>query len=92
MRGDTYTILPTGEQYVSTLRTLDIGMDKYKTSLMSKALKAVYRCEMPIIDAVKIAEDCVREIFDKDLSCSAINMNYIGKCPICGEDVVKNTC
>lgn len=93
---DVYTILPTGEFLIESLIQMDISMDKYKTSEMGKALKKVFRSEITVEDSVKIATDEISEIFSKKATSiehdkdTGFFGDIIGKCPICGSDVIKN--
>ena len=71
-------------------------MDKYKTSEMGKALKKVYRNEITVDDSVKLAEKEINEVFikkeykiEEDID-NGFYGDYIGKCPICGKDVLRN--
>lgn len=93
---DVYTIQNQGIYLIESLSQMDICMDKYKTSEMGKALKKVFREEITVNDSIKIATDEISEIFknkdhpiekDKD---TGFYGDIIGKCPICGNDVVKN--
>ena len=96
LKKDVYTILPGGIFLIDSLRQMQISMDKYKTSEMGKALKKVYHNEMTIDDSVKLAEKEIGEIFIKksyaleDDIDNGFYGDYIGKCPICGKDVLKS--
>lgn len=96
LKKDVYTILPNGEFLIESLMQMDISMDKYKTSELGKALKKVYRNEITVSDSVKLATDEIKEVFekkevaiekDKDIGFFG---DIIGKCPLCGNDVIKN--
>ncbi len=92
LKKDVYTILPNGEFLIESLIQMEISMDKYKTSELGKALKKVYRSEMSIDDSVSLACNEIREIFalksqDKDTGFFG---DVIGKCPLCGNEVMKN--
>lgn len=50
---DVYTILPHGEYLVESLARMNIGMDKYKTASLGRALKRVYRGEITPWDAAE---------------------------------------
>lgn len=96
LKKDVYTILPNGEFLIESLSHMGISMDKYKTSELGKALKKVYRSEMAIDDSVAIARNEIKEVFaQKDLPLakdidSGFFGDIIGKCPLCGNDVMKN--
>ena len=95
LKKDVYTILPDGEYLIQALARLGITMDKYKTSSLGKALKAVYRSEMTVDGAVNLAKEEITEVFnhasnneDSDNYTGSF-MDIIGTCPLCGKSVVK---
>lgn len=96
LKKDVYYILPKGEFLIESLIQMGISMDKYKTSEMGKALKKVYHDEIKIEDSVEIAKKEIKDIFNKkDVSIEKDTDNgfygdFIGKCPKCGKDVLKN--
>ena len=96
LKKDVYTILPGGEFLIESLLQMDISMDKYKTSEMGKALKKVFRDEMTVDNSVELAQNEIKEVFnkkdvaiekDKDIGFYG---DIVGKCPMCGNDVIKN--
>lgn len=96
LKKDVYTILPGGEFLIESLLQMDISMDKYKTSELGKALKKVFRDEMTVDNSVELAENEIKEVFnkkdvaiekDKDIGFYG---DIVGKCPMCGNDVIKN--
>lgn len=96
LKKDVYTILPGGEFLINSLLQMNISMDKYKTSEMGKALKKVYHNEMTVDDSIKLACKEIQEVFtkketeiekDKDIGFYG---DIVGKCPICGSEVMKN--
>ena len=96
LKKDVYTILPAGEFLINSLMQMEISMDKYKTSEMGKALKKVYRDEMSVQDSVNLACKEIEEVFvkkdvaiEKDTDIGFYG-DVVGKCPMCGNDVVKN--
>lgn len=92
LKKDTYYILPKGEYLIESLKTMNISMDKYKTSELGKALKKVYREEIKIKDAVNLACDEIKEIFDSknNIDDNGFYGDFIGTCPLCGNEVIKN--
>lgn len=93
---DVYTILPKGEYMIQTLSLLGISMDKYKTSELGQALKKVYRGEISIRSALRLAEREIAAVFASNAPVSAENdidiglaHQKIGVCPMCGGDVVR---
>ena len=96
LKKDVYTILEGGEYLIESLEALSIGMDKYKTSELGKALKKVFRGEMTVKDSVSLAEREISEIFKRGGAAGiATNTNtgsygeIAGKCPLCGKNVVR---
>lgn len=96
LKKDVYTILPNGEFLIESLKNMQINMDKYKTSEMGKALKKVFHNEMGIDDAVELAKKEISEVFvkksyslEEDID-NGFYGDYIGKCPVCQKDVLKN--
>ena len=96
LKKDVYTILPGGEFLIESLLQMNISMDKYKTSEMGKALKKVFRDEMTVDNSVELAQNEIKEVFnkkdvaiekDKDIGFYG---DIVGKCPMCGNDVIKN--
>ena len=92
---DVYTLLPGGEFLIESLSRMHISMDKYKTSTLGKALKQVYRGEIGVADAVKLAEDEIRQVFGSaanDPSDERFGGYYgadVGVCPLCGSPVKR---
>ena len=96
LKKDVYTILEGGEHLIESLERLSIGMDKYKTSELGKALKKVFRGEMSVKDSVGLAEREISEIFKRGGSAPvALKTDtgsygeIVGKCPVCGRNVVR---
>ncbi len=96
LKKDSYHILPDGEYLIEALSQLGIIMDKYKTSQMGQALKRVFRGECTIFDSVGLAQEEIKEIFDKSTDVNPeldINIGLfgevVGKCPLCDHDVVR---
>lgn len=96
LKKDVYTILPDGEFLINSLTQMGIQMDKYKTSKLGISLKQVFHDEITVEDSIKIAEDEIKEVF----KCGNVAIeldtdtgffgDIIGKCPKCGNDVIKN--
>ena len=96
LKKDVYTILEGGEYLVESLERLSIGMDKYKTSEMGKALKRVFRGEITVKDSITLAEREIAEIFKRGGSAPVPTNTdtgsygeIVGKCPVCGKNVVR---
>ena len=93
MKKDTYVILPDGEYLIKSLKRLNISMDKYKTSEMGKALKKVFRGEMEIPDAVRVATEEIGRVFSSSKDKNSFDTGFygdeIGTCPLCGKTVVR---
>ena len=89
LKKDVYYILPGGKYLIEQLSLMNISMDKYKTSELGKGLKKVYKGEEKIDDVVNLTEKEIKEVFDNRLNDTGLYMEKIGKCPLCGKDVVK---
>ena len=96
LKKDVYYILPGGIYLIESLMHMQIIMDKYKTSELGQGLKKVYRKEISIDDVVLLAENEITKVFehsevpieeDRD---NGFYGDIIGKCPVCGKDVMKN--
>lgn len=96
LKKDVYTILPGGEFLIESLMGMNISMDKYKTSELGKALKAVYHGKMSVDESVSLAENEIADVFGKkgdskieDDTDTGFYGDIIGKCPVCGRDVIR---
>ena len=96
LKKDVYTILDGGEYLIETIARLGIVMDKYKTSELGKALKRVYKGQMTVEGAVKLAEGEIAEIFNNKTNNPEIPTvdtgkygEIVGACPVCGRNVVR---
>lgn len=91
LKKDVYTILPDGEYLVDALGSMGIGMDKYKTAELGKALKSVYRGEMSVSGATDIAKAEIENVFALASSEKSTGFagDVIGKCPLCASEVVR---
>lgn len=92
LKKDTYTILPAGEHLIESLMRMNISMDKYKTSQMGAALKRVFRGQMSVEESVELVRGEISEIFEKrddDENFDGFIGDVVGKCPVCGSDVVR---
>ncbi len=96
LKKDVYTILEGGEHLIESLERLSIGMDKYTTSELGKALKKVFRGEITVDDSVRLAEKEISEIFKRGGNTPvAVGVDtgaygqIVGKCPKCGKNVVR---
>jgi len=96
LKKDVYTILEGGEYLIESLARLSIGMDKYKTSELGRALKKVFHGEMSEEDSVKLAEREISEIFRNGGTSSVASPidtgrlgEIVGTCPICKKNVIR---
>ncbi len=95
LKKDVYTILPDGEFLIEALIRMGISMDKYKTAELGKALKKVYRGEITVDESVLVAKKEIAEVFDKKPASPETDTDdgfmgdYVGKCPVCKNDVVR---
>ncbi len=96
LKKDIYSILPGGEFLIEALTQMQISMDKYKTSQLGQALKKVYRGGMTVQESVRLAEEEIREVFEKknderfrrDIDTGFFG-DVVGKCPLCGKDLIR---
>ena len=91
LKKDVYRILPDGEYLIESLSQLGIIMDKYKTSELGQALKRVFRGECTIDDSVELAKNEIQSVFDVASNAennTGIIGDVIGKCPVCGGDII----
>jgi len=96
LKKDVYTILPQGEYLIVSLVSMNISMDKYKTSDLGRALKKVYKGQMSIDESVGLAVNEIKEVFDKKTGSGVGNdtdtgvyRQIIGICPVCGSKVAR---
>jgi len=95
LKKDVYTILPGGEYLIESLSMMNISMDKYRTSELGKALKKVYKNEMSVDESVYLAIAEIERVFEKKEASISNDTDYgffgdvVGKCPLCGEDVIR---
>ena len=97
LKKDVYTILPRGIYLIEALTRMQISMDKYKTSELGKALKAVFRGEISVEDSVGLAQKEIAEVFASVKRESTPETDVydgffrdeVGACPLCGGTVVK---
>lgn len=95
LKKDVYTILPDGIYLVESLDRMNISMDKFKTSEMGKVLKRVYRGDIGVNESVAYAVNEVRHYFEAQPVSEGLDndigffMDVIGRCPICGKDVLR---
>lgn len=89
LKKDVYTILPDGIFLVEALSRMNIGMDKFKTAELGRALKKVFRGEIQVKDSTNLAVDEIRRIFSgpgDDYDDGFVG-DIVGKCPVCGNEV-----
>jgi len=97
LKKDVYKILPDGEYLIEALERMNISMDKYKTAEVGKALKKVFRGEFEIADSIKIARREIEEVFVKKEAPPETDTfdgffgDVVGKCPLCGENVIRTS-
>lgn len=95
LKKDVYTILPDGIFLIESLSRMNISMDKYKTSQLGKALKQVYRGEIPVSQSVDMAKNEIRQVFDvQALPIESDDYTgsfgeVVGVCPVCQKDVIR---
>ena len=97
LKKDVYSILPDGEFLIESLVAMKISMDKHKTSELGRVLKRIFHGEMQIGRGIELAEQQITEVFEgakavaapeADTDFGAVG-DVVGKCPVCGKDVVR---
>ena len=96
LKKDVYTILPDGIYLIESLSRMNICMDKFKTSEMGRALKSVFRGDMSVEQSIDMAKDEISKYFsapsdvplEDDIDMGFFG-DYIGKCPLCGNEVKR---
>ena len=97
LKKDVYRILPDGEHLIESLARMNISMDKYKTAEVGKALKKVFKGEFEIGDSIRIAQKEISDVFVKREAPPETDTDdgffgdIAGKCPLCGENVVRTS-
>lgn len=90
LKKDVYTILPDGIFLVEALSRMHIGMDKYKTAELGRALKKVYRGEIKVEDSTMLARHEIEEVFfSQNEDDDGFAGDIAGKCPLCGNEVKR---
>lgn len=95
LKKDVYYILPNGEFLIESLEQMSINMDKYKTSEIGKALKRVFKGSMTVEESVSLAKSEIKEYFERKEMPVELDTDtgffgdVVGKCPLCGGDVVR---
>lgn len=97
LKKDVYTILPAGENLINSLKSMNIIMDKYKTAEVGKALKKIFRDEITVDDGLAVAKAEISDVFSQQRQSAELDTDIgfigasVGKCPLCGNDVVRTT-
>lgn len=96
------SITDKGISFINALEKLNINLYKEKTVELSQNLKKVNLGEITLEEIVSIAEEEIKEIVSQKLD-SKISTEFsksnnfnnkktvIGKCPICGKDIIENS-
>ena len=83
-----------GIHLMQVLKELNIDLSKDKTVEIGRALKRIYRDEKNIGDIIEISKNDLKEVIEKgkeiEVKNFKIDKEVIGKCPLCGNDVIKN--
>ena len=89
------SITPLGERFIEILDKLKINLYKEKTVELSQELKKIYNDELSIKDVLNKAEKEISDIINQNVQIDKIsnsnNKEVIGKCPICGKDIIENS-
>lgn len=96
LKKDVYYILTGGEYLINSLMKMNISMDKYKTSNMGRELKKVFKGISKVDDALGLAKDEIKEVFEIRKEClekdadTGFYGDEVGVCPLCGNKVVRS--
>lgn len=84
-----------GIKFIETLEKLNENLWKEKTAEMNKNLKKISRGEIEPKEVINEAQKEIKEIFEQKIEiekvASNIGREVIGKCPICGKDIIENS-
>ena len=84
-----------GEKFIETLEELNENLWKEKTAEMNKNLKKISKGELEPKEAIQRAEQEIREIFNQNIEIKKVSNGIakegIGKCPVCGNDIIENS-
>lgn len=84
-----------GIKFIETLEKLNENLWKEKTAEMNKNLKKISRGELEPKEVINEAQKEIKEIFEQNIEIekvvSNIGREVIGKCPICGKDIIENS-
>lgn len=84
-----------GIKFIETLEKLNENLWKEKTAEMNKNLKKISRGELEPKEVINEAQKEIKEIFEQNIEiekvASNIGREVIGKCPICGKDIIENS-
>lgn len=83
-----------GIHLIQVLNELNIDLSKDKTVEIGRILKKIYKKEKNIEDIIEISKNYLKEVIEKgkeiEVKSFKIDKEVIGKCPLCGNDVIKN--
>jgi len=84
-----------GRKFIDTLQALNENLWKEKTADMNKDLKKISKGQLNPQELINKAKMEIKEIFEHNIEVkkveSSIGKQSIGKCPICGKDIVENS-
>ncbi len=84
-----------GIKFIETLEELKENLWKEKTAEMNKNLKKISRGELEPSEVINEAQKEIKEIFAQNIEIEKVTTNIgkevIGKCPICGKDIIENS-
>ena len=87
------SITPKGETLIKNLEKLNVNLGVDKTLEISKSLKDVYKERKKVEDVVKTVYDELNSYIKKEKVLDSYQQEKIslGKCPLCGKDVIENS-
>lgn len=93
LKNDTYYIADDGIYYIETLEKLQIDMSKNKSVELNVVLKDVYKGNKTINDSIQLTKVEIERILahKNDITIDAMTSKNLGKCPICGKPLKKQS-
>ncbi len=83
-------ITDKGIKLIEILEELGINLYKEKTVEISKDLKAIYNNKSSVDKVLEKVKEEVKQGINKKAEITQFKKAAIGKCPICGKDIIEN--
>lgn len=83
-----------GKKFIETLYALNENLWKEKTAEMNINLKKISKGQIESVEVIRTAENEIKQIFNQNIEIEKVNTNInkkvLGKCPLCGGNIVEN--